>query len=245
MNTINLFESQAVPYAIALALVGLTALAGTARRYCLADRNPDLETIHRLAGEIVQQKLTIADADAYDFVATHKTYVDEHGSKHANLAMMAAGLRANSQKQKYSDSPEEIVRLGQDLLKKKAGQCDHMAASVIAKIVEHIRNGGAWSSDVELVGNGGHAFVIMNRQGELNNPRTWGKKAIIIDTWLGKLGVNPKNAHELSAGKDGVVSGRKEILANARFFGADRLKITRLFTSEELHSLAKKSVVKE
>lgn len=247
MNILDVINHPAVPYVTAAIAIGVTTLA-VASKYCFSKRNPDVktinpddETIQRLAGEIVGQKITIGDANAYDFVATHGQYVNEYNTKSGTLAGLAAAMKGAAKGQKYGDSPEEIIQLGNDLLKKKSGQCDHMAAAVIAKIVEHIRQGGAWSSDVELVGNGGHAFCIMNRQGQLKDPKSWGnkeKKPNVIDTWLGKLGVHPKYADRLSSGTNGVISSRREILQHARFFGADRFKVTRLFTAQELIKLA-------
>lgn len=57
--------------------------------------------------------------------------------------MLAAGLKAHAKGQVYGKSPQDVKELGEALLTSKSGQCDHMAAAVVAKIVHHLRQGGA------------------------------------------------------------------------------------------------------
>lgn len=202
----------------------------------------DRKTIVSLSKAIINLKPTIGDADAYSFSAAHRQYVDEAKSKNAALGMIAVGARLHSEKKRYSDSPEEILRLGQDLLRDKSGVCDHMAAAVIAKIVEHIRNGGEWNADVELVGNGAHAFIVINRpHGDINDLGQW-KGATVVDTWLGALGVHPDYEKVIPSPQNGVISDPSQVEMFATFFGAwsGRMSVTKRFSAEELRALAKK-----
>ena len=223
------------PYIAIGAAIGVISLAAF---HYYPSANQDLATIRQLSREIVALKPVIGDANAYDFTATKGRYVNDLATKAGALSMIAAGMRANAKQMSYANTPEEIVRLGKDLLNNRSGQCDHMAAAVIAKVVEHIRAGGTWNSDIELIGNGGHAFTIINRKGSLNDPESWGKGAIIADTWLGALGVHEKYREELSAGDHGVISNPHEITMHAKFFGPERLTTTHRFTVAELHKLA-------
>ncbi len=225
---------------IAAGIIGVSAL-----HYYLSpnQENQDLTTIRNLSREIVELKPVIGDANAYEFTAAKGRYVNELATKAGSLSMLAAGLRANAKQKSYEKTPEEIVRLGQDLLNNRSGQCDHMAAAVIAKVVAHIRSGGTWNSEIELIGNGGHAFTIVNRKGDLSDPESWGKDAIIVDTWLGVLGVHEDYQETLSQGDYGVISNPNAVAMHARFFGQNqsgqnRLTATHRFTAEELHKLA-------
>lgn len=225
---------------IAAGIIGVSAI-----HYYLSpnQENQDLITMRKLSREIVELNPVIGDANAYEFTKTKGRYVNELATKAGSLSMIAAGLRANAKQKSYEKTPEEIVRLGQDLLKNRSGQCDHMAAAVIAKVVAHIRAGGTWNSDIELIGNGGHAFTIVNRKGDLSDPKTWGKDAIIVDTWLGALGVHEDYREALSEGDHGVISNPDAVAMHARFFGQNesgqnRLSATHRFTAAELHKLA-------
>lgn len=237
-----LLNHPMAPYVTAAVVVGATALAGL--QFCVSKcrgSDADLQTVTKLAREIVSLDLTIADADAYKFVATYKQSVRTHNTGSGNLAVMAAAARLIAGRKKdgeisQKEKAQTFLELGNSLLKKRSGQCDAMASSVIAKIVEHIQNGGKWNSTVELVGNGGHAFVIMNRKGDLKDPSTWGSKAVIIDTWLAKLGVHEDFKHAIKAGDAGVVSKSSEVRRNAKVFEPDRITCT--FTPEDLRELA-------
>lgn len=222
------------PYVAAGTAVGLAALIALSS---YLREHPDVKTMRKLAREIIALPPTIGDGASYKFLKTRGSYVNDHNTKKGSNAMLASGMRTAANGKAQKRTPEEILRLGKDLLTKKSGQCDHMAAAVIAKVVEHIRKGGKWSSKIELVGNGGHAFVIMNRRGSLDNPGCW-CKAVIVDTWLGALGVHPEYANELTSGDYGVISGRRNVLKHAEFFQPD--EVTHQFTVKELHSLAGK-----
>lgn len=230
-----LLSHPMAPAAAAAVLGGYIAVAGFRQCIRRIETHSDVETVKQLAKAILDLKPTIGDRDAYDFVATYKKPAVCEFTKKGSIASVAALFRAHARSESYGESPENIISLGQDLIKTKEGQCDNMAAAVIAKIVGHIKAGGAWHSDVELVGTGGHAFVIMNRQGELDDPSTWGKNAVIIDTWLGALGVHPKEADALTAGEYGVVSNPRDVQKNGNFFG--KLKVTYKFTAAELQKL--------
>lgn len=200
----------------------------------------DLAVARKLSVQIIERKPTIGDANAYKFSARYGSYIDDAKTKQGSLDMLAAGMRANAKGKSYSNSPEEIVKLGQDLLRNNSGQCDHMAAAVIAKLVLHIRQGGRWDADVELAGNGGHSFVIINRpQGETTQAANW-KGAVIVDTWLGAIGVHPSHQKEIPYHNDGIISDPQEVKRFATAFGArtGSIKILRRFSAEELRTLA-------
>ena len=202
----------------------------------------DRMTIAKLSKDIIDLKPTIGDANAYQFSAMHGQHIDEAKSKSAALGMLAAGMRLHKSNKRYSDSPQEILRLGQDLLRDHSGVCDHMAAAVIAKIVEHIRKGGEWNADVELVGNGAHAFIVINRpHGEINDLDNW-KGAIVVDTWLGAIGVHPNYQRRIPSPQNGVISDPQQVQMFATAFGAQsgRMSVTKRFSAEELRALVKK-----
>ncbi len=202
----------------------------------------DRKTIEKLSKEIVNLRPTIGDADAYWFSASHGKYIDEAKSQSAARGMLAASMRLYHEKKRYSDAPEEILRLGRSLLSNKTGVCDHMAAAVVAKIVEHIQKGGQWNADVELIGNGAHAFIVINRpHGNPNDLDNW-KGAIIVDTWLEAVGVNPKYKSEIPSPENGIISNPEQVQTFAAIFGAPmgRMSVTRRFSAEELRALAKK-----
>ncbi len=196
--------------------------------------NPkDLGTIQNLSKQIIDLKPTIGDANAYPFSAKHKSYINPQHTQKGTISMQAAEMRARAKGKKYNECPEEILRLGQDLLRDKSGQCDHMAAAVIAKIVEHIRRGGDWDSTVELAGNGGHAFILINRDVD------W-RGVAIVDTWLGSIGVHESYQSAIPLPQNGVISNQQDVYSFVRAFGADAgdIQISKRFTPQELRALA-------
>lgn len=202
----------------------------------------DNATIREISREIINLKPTIGDANAYRFSAVRDKYINPEKTESASRSMLAAASRAIASNKLYRDSPEDILKLGQDLLKNKSGVCDHMAAAVIAKIVEHIRKGGEWNGDVELVGSGRHAFILINRpHGELDDLDNW-KGAIIIDTWLGAVGVHPEYRDRIPSPQNGVISDPEQVKMFATYFGAEEGSIytERRFSAAELRALAQK-----
>ncbi|MCE5316949.1 MAG: hypothetical protein LLG04_06250, partial [Parachlamydia sp.] len=144
--------------------VGLAAVAAVGYYLNRARPDPtDLKTVRHIAREIQELHPTIGDGASYDFVASHKKYIDDNKTKAGSNSMLAAGMKAHANGKVYGKSPKDIMDLGEALLKNKSGQCDHMAAAVVAKIVSHLKQGGTWNSKVEVVGNGGHAFVLIGR----------------------------------------------------------------------------------
>lgn len=238
----NYFQNVAsrIPH-FALAAVSIAAVASVGYYLMRARPDPiDLKTVKNIAREIQELKPTIGDGASYDFVASHKKYIDDNRTKAGSNSMLAAGLKAHAQGNTYGKSPKDVMDLGEALLKSKSGQCDHMAAAVIAKIVRHLKQGGTWNSKVEVVGNGGHAFVLIDRKGSLNAPETWGTQTLLVDTWLSCLGVNPDYSSQLSAGDHGVVSNINDVMNNARSFGADRnrLRVVSEISADQLRQLA-------
>ncbi len=198
------------------------------------------DTIQTLAQEIVGLKPTIGDANGYWFSSSYGTYINDLNTKKGSLAMLAAGLNAHARRTKYHESPELILQMGRDLLKDRSGQCDHMAAAVIAKIVEHIQNGGQWDSDVELMGNGGHSFIIINRpQEETKNLDNW-NGAIVVDTWLDVVGVHKNHQNKIPSPKKGIISDPREVRRFASAFKAEEgaVKVLTRFSAQELRALA-------
>lgn len=243
-NSSNLFCDISNSFGFAATAIGTIAVIGitTVSYYFFTNKsNSDVKTICKIAKEIIDLNPTIGDAASYPFVKTYQGYINPQKTKDGSLSAMAAIFRSKAQGEQYGDSPDPILKLGRDLIKKRSGQCDHMAAAVIAKIVEHIRSKEVWNSEVELVGNGGHAFVIINRKGNLTDPKTWGS-ATVVDSWLAALGVHEKYADQVSSGNNGVITNPNHILNHARFFKAECLKTTYKFTPEILKKLATDSI---
>lgn len=257
MNLINNIANLVTPYAsqivdfVSLHPIstygGVAAGAITLLGLYLATRkpaNPDIRTVTDLTRKIIEQEPTIADGSDYPFVESQGRYVDEGKSKDAALAMMAAFMRTmpdpgeGKKPVKYSDDPKNIVKLGRDALLKNSGQCDHMAAAVISKIVDHIKAGGRWNSSVELMGNGGHAFVVIGRNRSLptSDMHSW-KDAVVVDAWLGCL--KPKaDLQRIIQMKDGIVQKAESF---AREFGGTEgdIRVSHHFSAVELKNLAK------
>src|SRR5579872_428849 len=101
-----LINNPMAPYVTAAVVVGATALMGL--KYCVSKcrSNPDLETVTKLAREIVSEDITIADADAYDFVATYKKPVRTQYTGSGNLAVLAAGMLIAAGDRKGSTAEE-------------------------------------------------------------------------------------------------------------------------------------------
>lgn len=249
LSATNCIKSAAVeqcarnPHIAFAAAVGLAAAAACGYYFTRGRPDPaDLKTIRHLAREIQELKPTIGDGASYKFVASHKKYIDENKTKAGSLSVLAAGLNAKANGKAYGKSPDDIMKLGEALLTSRSGQCDHMAAAVVAKIVRHLKQGGTWNSKVEVVGNGGHAFVIIGRQGALHDPETWGRQTLIVDTWLSCLGVHPDYASQMTAGDHGVVFNFSDVVNNAHSFGAERLKVVSEFSADDLRKLSTRDV---
>ena len=223
-------------YAAAGAGVGLTLVVGLSAFFSRCRSNPDLKTINRIAKEIFDLKPTICDASDYNFLKTHKTFIDSEKCRRASLSYQRAFLQSQGNADKKILTPDAILKLGQDLLDSRSGMCDHMAAAVIVKIVDHISRGGKWNSEVELVGTRGHAYVILNRNGSLDDPSTWGRQAVAVDTWLGCCGIHENSKHELTEGYFGVQSRPADTSQHAEFFEPEI--VTHRFTVAELQELA-------
>lgn len=135
--------SQVSPLAIAATLVAATAIGCYLRR---KTENGDVKSLKYLARQIQELKPAIGDGASYPFVAAHKKYIPEHHTKAGTNSMLAVGLRAHANGQAYGKSPKNVLELGQALLVSRSGQCDHMAAAVVAKVVVHLKKGDKWNS---------------------------------------------------------------------------------------------------
>lgn len=199
----------------------------------------DKKIVQETANEIKNLNVAIGDADSYKFSAQHGKPVAAAKTKAGALSMMAAFLNAVSSGNVYGEGLDGVLELGNNLLTTKSGVCDHMAAAVIAGITNKVRKTGAkWDSHVELVGNGGHAFVIIGRDqnGDINKPDSWGSKAMLVDTWLSSVGINDSYKHELAEGSNGVVTRRSDIKKNMTFFGT--VSVNGSFSPEEIRGLS-------
>lgn len=228
-----------------LLLGGLGLLITSACTLSLKNRitttHSDTFTVKRLAKEILDLNPTIGDAASYSFLKTYQGYINSDKTQKGTLSMAAATMQAMKEGVRYGQSPKPILLLGRALIRDRSGQCDHMAAAVIAKIIEHIKDNGIWSSNVELMNNKGHAFVVINRNEKFStsDPQSW-KGAIIVDTWLGHLGVHEDYDKLISSGENGVILEAEKF---ARFFGSEsgRIQTTYRFSVDELKELAKNS----
>lgn len=75
--------------------------------------------------------------------------------------------------------------------KAKSGICTtygFAAASIL--IADKIKNAKTTKlKRIEVIGwKKGHVYVIVNREGEIDKPATWGKDVFQVDAWLGSLG---------------------------------------------------------
>jgi hypothetical protein len=218
--------------------LALATVAYACYKLFSSEQNPDLGTCLKIGREIQEMNITIADAADYDFTPAHRGYVSEDRAKKASLGYMAAFAQSFKKQGLYGDDLSSIIVLGESVARTGSGQCDHMAALVIAKIVEHIRNGGTWNSPIELAGNGAHAFVLINRKGALNDPYSWGKTAILFDSWLAKIGVKADRQDSLTTGESGVISRPSDVQRNAASFGAERFHVRRQISVQELYQAA-------
>lgn len=79
----------------------------------------------------------------------------------------------------------------------RAACCSTFAIAVAHTLTEGERDLAKTHPRVEIVSatgghDGSHCFVVVGRQegSTLSDPKTWGPKALIVDTWLGSLGHN-------------------------------------------------------
>jgi hypothetical protein len=101
-------------------------------------------------------------------------------SSHALLAMQHRTIYANL------ESVRHVGRLTRD---NKVGACDQFACAIVEELL--INNEvEAEVPKIEILGNGGHAFVVVNRRdgAELNNIDTW-QDAILVDVWTFNQGL--------------------------------------------------------
>lgn len=242
-SVINEIASTAMEHPPVAASVATVAVLAFALYYmCGSSGNTaDRKIVQSTADKIQNLKPRIGDADAYDFSEKYGKPTYCEGTKAGSLAMGAAlgrslfgeGEFSTSESVKpselrrrgatgYGSKLKDVVELGNQLIKKKSGQCDHMAAAVIADVTNQVRDTGAnWNSHVELVGNGAHAFVVIgrNQRGDINRPNTWGSNAMLVDSWLAAVGINDNYKNSLTVGNNGVITSRAGIRLNMDAFG--------------------------
>ena len=239
------------PLIAASATAGVLIISAVALSRLLTTdpRLRDKEAAKRFLEELRQVKVV---DNGYNFVAAKGQYVDPSDGRTAQISYQRAYAKARENGLTYHQDENAIVMLGKSayldpsldskyktsLQNRKAGQCDHMAAAVIAKALQDPN----WKSGLELVGNGGHAFVIAGRKpgSELRDPRTWGPNAMIIDAWLNNLGVAKSYEGRLFGG---LVTRTEEMIQQLNAFGAERVKVHHTFTEKDvqrLHHMASK-----
>jgi hypothetical protein len=84
------------------------------------------------------------------------------------------------------DTVRHIGRLARD---KKAGECDQFACAIVEELLAS-EECQEQAPRIEILGNGGHAFVVVNRRESsgLNDIDGW-DRAIFVDVWSYNQGV--------------------------------------------------------
>jgi hypothetical protein len=80
-------------------------------------------------------------------------------------------------------SPEEWIRQGRRTLGFRKGICTDCAAAAAVELIRFI-DSSDYEAKVEIISSGTHAFVIVNREGALDDPDNWGDDAFGIDIWM-------------------------------------------------------------
>lgn len=90
-----------------------------------------------------------------------------------------------SKKQRHATKlgREEWIKRGKDVVSARKGVCTDCAAAaaqlMLTKLDLHDRE-----ARVEIVSTGTHAFVILDREGDIHAPDAWGADACLIDVWM-------------------------------------------------------------
>lgn len=97
------------------------------------------------------------------------------------IAMATGSIYANL------DTVRHVGRLTRD---KKAGECDHFACAILEGMLNN-EDFQQQAPKIEILANGGHAFVVVNRRDEteLNEIDNW-QDAILVDVWKYNQGVD-------------------------------------------------------
>ena len=90
------------------------------------------------------------------------------------IAMATGSIYANL------DTVRHVGRLTRD---QKAGECDHFACAILEGMLNN-EDFQQQAPQIEILANGGHAFVVVNRRDEteLNEIDNW-QDAILVDIW--------------------------------------------------------------
>lgn len=154
--------------------------------------------IHHSSISLFCKSQKIIDQELYSITITDAWITNKGGNftlsnqvsqKHTMTSILseiqAAGGRAPSELggRHIKQSRENWLRQGRKTLISKMGVCTDLAAAaalLFLKIVEKSH----FEAKIEIISTTKHAFVVVNREGELKSPATWGVNAFVIDIWL-------------------------------------------------------------
>lgn len=145
----------------------------------------DKETARKILNNLKDVRVTDYN---YPGVKPEKKRVPNDLCQQAARDLNAINMKESEKGLKYPQRKEAVIELGNKILNRKtnkrAGVCDQCAAAVIASIFKEKK----WSSHLELINTGAHAFVIARRKigSDLKDTKTWGE-AFIIDLWWENL----------------------------------------------------------
>lgn len=91
-----------------------------------------------------------------------------------NLLGGRGGIRLND--------PASWLQQGRNTLIAKKGICTDLAAAAALKFLE-IVDRGDYVPNVEIISSTTHAFVVVFREGDVRDPRSWGAGCFVIDVW--------------------------------------------------------------
>jgi hypothetical protein len=86
-------------------------------------------------------------------------------------------------------SIDTVRHIGRPARDKKAGECDQFACAIVEELLAS-EDCQEQAPRIEILGNGGHAFVVVNRResSDLNDIDGW-DRAIFVDVWSFSQGV--------------------------------------------------------
>jgi hypothetical protein len=116
---------------------------------------------------------------------------DGHQPSRARVVLGESQKIALTQGSIYANL-EAVRHVGRLTRDKKAGECDHFACAIVEELITtgEVEQQGP---KIEILANGGHAFVVVNRRDgtPLNDIDTW-EDAIFVDVWTYNQGLSPE-----------------------------------------------------
>lgn len=74
--------------------------------------------------------------------------------------------------------------VGRNVIAARKGVCTDCAAAAAYRLNQEIDNNGDTECRIEIISTGTHAFVVINREGDLASPHLWGEDACLLDVWF-------------------------------------------------------------